>query len=334
MENRPKNLLVVAAADDAGVQICYRIPFELLTAQQFATYRILRESEFQLGDLEKVDCLILYRCLRGETLSLARYARRKKLQVVYELDDDLLDPPADASWGLRYIRNGLPQIIGLFLESATVIKAGSPELAVRIGAKGFPVIHHPYPVIIREIPPEKDKPPCRIGYFGTPHHQNDITAIFPALTALEREFGDEVEFEFLGCAPPEWPKLKRACFLSCNLKYECFLDTLTARQWSIGLAPLQPTRFNGAKSNGKFRDYTAAGIPGIYADWTPYRDCVRHGVSGWLCGPDSEEWLRVIRQVLREEKRNEVLTAARDLVRIDHSAAAAAQKWRLLLGQE
>jgi tetratricopeptide (TPR) repeat protein len=60
-------------------------------------------------------------------------------------------------------------------------------------------------------------------------------------------------------------------------EYTKFLGSL-----DIGLAPLLPTEYNRCRSDVKFLEYAAHGVPGIYADLEPYRETVVPGQTGLL----------------------------------------------------
>lgn len=326
-----KNVMVVTPTLGAGTEICYRIPFEILCNTRAITYRIFLEYHFQQEDLAGVSVLILYRCLQGRTLTLANYARKKGIKVIYEMDDDLLDPPEDETWGKRYRRCGFPHIVGRFLKTAHQVKAGSPVLVERLGNQGIESIYQPYAVRARKNPPLRSGPPYRIGYFGTPHHQPDISSIFPALQTLEEEFGDDVEFEFFGCVPQMGHKLKQIRVWKFNPDYERFLDDLSEREWTVGLAPLRPTRFNEAKSNSKFREFAAIGVPAVYSDLKPYRECVDHWKNGLLCGWKPENWVDTVKEVIQNAERWMMVNKAQSYVAVYHNPQFAADNWAKLI---
>ncbi len=323
------HVLVVAPETFTITRMVYEIPFRDLSRQTLV-WRIIPEYYLKIEDLQDVNVLVLYRCIQGSTLSLARFARLRRIKVIYELDDDLLEPPEDTSWGLRYRTGHLSQIIKMFLAEVDLVKAGSPELARRLKEKGFPVIYQPYTAKICDLPVNTANPPYRVGYFGSPHHRHDIEMVFPALLAIKELLQEQVEFEFIGCYPNEWQQLK-ACVFPYVPDYELFLKTLTERRWSLGLAPLRRIPFNEAKSNSKFRDYTAAGVLGIYADLAPYRDSVMDGQNGWLAKESSEEWYEMIKKALSSTKRATMLQHARKLLQTVYSSEAVARNWLALL---
>jgi glycosyltransferase involved in cell wall biosynthesis len=318
-------VLVVTASMSAAIRNLYEVPFRVLSSPTFS-WHIVSEYTLKIEDLQGINILILYRCIQGSTLSLVRLAHLFNIKVIYELDDDLLVPPEDESWGLRYRTSHLSQIIKLFLAEVDLIKAGSPELAGRLKEKGFPVVYQPYSVKARDLSMEETGPPYRIGYFGSPHHQRDIEMIFPMLLAIKELLTQQVEFEFIGCYPQAWQQLKGKIF-SYLPDYEKFLDFLTGRHWSLGLAPLRPTRFNAAKSNSKFRDYTAAGVVGIYTDLAPYKDSIIDGQNGWLVKDSLEEWNEIIKKALLCTGRLKMLQHARTLLQAAYSPETVARNW-------
>ena len=323
------HVLVVAPKTFTMTRMVYEIPFLDLPVQAVA-WRIVSEYSLKLEDLQDLNTLILYRCIQDSTLSLARFAHLNQIKVIYELDDDLLEPPEDASWALRYKRSHLPQIIKMFLAEVDLVKTGSPELARRLKERGYPAIYQPYTAKIYDLPVNIVEPPYRIGYFGSPHHQCDIEMVFPALQEIKKSLQEQVEFEFIGCYPQEWQQLK-ARFFPYVPNYELFLKTLAERHWSLGLAPLRRIPFNEAKSNSKFRDYTASGVLGIYSDLAPYRDSVTDGQNGWLVKDSSEEWYKVIKAALFSTQRATMLQQARKLMQTVYSTESVAQNWLTLL---
>ncbi len=110
--------------------------------------------------------------------------------------------------------------------------------------------------------------------------------------------------------------------------YANFIRFQAERNWAIGIAPLRDHSANRAKTNNKYREYGACGIPGVYSDMPPYQGSVEPGVTGLLVGPSSEAWLSAILQLALQPDRRERISmcAARD-VRDKYSVEKAAAIW-------
>ncbi len=308
--------------------MAYQIPFSALTTEELE-WRLVLEAYLQREDLARIDLLILSRCCNRNALTVARLARRRGIPVIYEIDDDLLQPPLDEEWGRRYHQSFRPQLIKRIMDEAALIKAGSKELAERLRNKGYQAVYLPYAVELQPFAPETEEAPLRIGYFGTRHHRSDIETIFPALIEVREALGEHVAFEFVGCYPERWRQLKTVAIRPTISEYGEFIKALANFGWSLGLAPLRSHSFNEAKSDSKFRDLSAAGIVGIYANLPPYRGTVLSGVNGWLCGAEPEAWYRCIMEALGTSRRPMVENARKQLME-QNAPFEVARQWLML----
>src|SRR6185369_8954608 len=82
-------------------------------------------------------------------------------------------------------------------------------------------------------------------------------------------------------------------------------------RWTIGLALLADDEFNRGKTDNKYREYAAFGIPGIYSDMPVYAGSVRDGVNGILT-PNTEDGVAAALERLVEsaELRRRIRDAA------------------------
>jgi len=64
-----------------------------------------------------------------------------------------------------------------------------------------------------------------------------------------------------------------------TFNYVNFVAYMSEIQADLAIAPLCDNRFNRSKSAIKFFEYTAMGIPGVYADLAPYSSFVRDGYN-------------------------------------------------------
>ncbi len=167
----------------------------------------------------------------------------------------------------------------------------------------------------------------RIGFAGSPSRGDDLNLIVPAIQPVLDRMPNAV-FEFCGAIPPGVaPHPRVRCFEHMN-SYANFIRFQAERNWAIGIAPLRDHPANRAKTNNKYREYGACGIPGVYSDMPPYQGSVDPGVTGLLVGPSSEAWLSAIVQLaLQPDQRERIsMCAARD-VREKHSVEKAAAIW-------
>ncbi|MBS0201239.1 MAG: glycosyltransferase [Proteobacteria bacterium] len=140
-----------------------------------------------------------------------------------------------------------------------------------------------------------------IGYSGT-HRASAFDVVSDAIEIILKEYPGHVHFEFIGYCPERLLGSPGVTFFPNIPDYRQFLLFNASRKWSLGLAPLADNVFTRAKTNNKFREYGALGIPGLYSDTTPYRESVDHAVNGLLCGNSAEEWAEGMRRALNSPK--------------------------------
>ena len=69
-------------------------------------------------------------------------------------------------------------------------------------------------------------------------------------------------------------------------------------RWDVAIAPLEDDAFTSCKSDLKYLDYGALGIPGVFSDVRPYRDTVRHGETGLLAANDEKAWADALEEIV------------------------------------
>lgn len=320
-------ILIAAPEKSATVYMSYILPF---SENPDISWSFVFEQNLCSTDIVKCDVLILFRCFQGSSLSMVRLARKRGVLVIYELDDDLLHLPDDEVWGRFWINSQLSKVVRLFLAESTVVKTGSKELARRLCAQNIPSVFFPY-AVKPFAQPEPLIPPFRIGYFGSAHHQKDIEIILPSFHLLEQRYPREIVFEFFGCRPEGWSQIKNVQTFPYITDYPNFLSALSERRWALGLAPLRNTPFNRAKSDSKFRDFSAVGVLGVYTKIAPYLDSVIEGRTGWFAGDDPEEWMRFIVNALFNSNRELMLQEVREQIEKNNHPEIIANHWLNLL---
>ena len=92
--------------------------------------------------------------------------------------------------------------------------------------------------------------------------------------------------------------------------YLAYSGTVT---YQVGLAPCFDTEFNRARSHSKIFDITRMGAAGIYSNFTPYREKVIHGETGYLCANEPDKWVYALTKLLNDnDLRSYLYLKARD----------------------
>jgi glycosyltransferase involved in cell wall biosynthesis len=115
-----------------------------------------------------------------------------------------------------------------------------------------------------------------------------------------RRGGIEVELEVIGGETPSggasW--YRRIDVPPGCSEYPRFAPWLRSesRRWDGAVAPLEDTPFNRCKSDLKFLEYSAMGLPGVYSDIGVYTSCV-DGLNALLVENTTQAWSEALRSL-------------------------------------
>lgn len=266
--------------------------------------------------------------------ALLAHAAKLGAPMIYDLDDDLVDVPADHAEAGRLLTRRAAVL--RLLAGATAVHVSTPLLADRLapfvrggreriqivpnglderlwldGAEGFGT-----PRMAALAAAGVVERPVRLLYMGTATHAADLALILPALHRLHETFGDRIAIDILGIQAPgalppflnrvEVPRLP-------GQSYPAFVAWLTDRQraapWSIGLAPLVDIPFNRCKSPIKLMDYAALGLVTVASRIVAYEQAgnpiVPQGPgqgpvgAGALLAEGEAEWFHALARLIR-----------------------------------
>lgn len=168
----------------------------------------------------------------------------------------------------------------------------------------------------------------RLGFHGTRAHLPDLQRVIPALVEAHARHTSLHMEVMLGCHTPDaLARLERLASPK-PLAWRRFLAYQRRCRLHIGIAPLWPSAFNGAKSHIKFLDIAAMGGVGIYSRRAPYADIVNHGEDGLLVEDHPEAWRDAIDTLLADPvKTREMAWHAARKARISGDPARAQAFW-------
>ncbi len=153
------------------------------------------------------------------------------------------------------------------------------------------------------MPPgkKKERDHVLIGWQGGDSHHHDLRMIMHALKRVKDRYKDKVHFRFMGAAfknmydeiggeHVEWTKPENF--------YSVFADDVL----DIGLVPIvnpDLNKFNRAKSNIKWLEYSHYGIASVVSGYKPYVQHINDGVTGLLCYTE-DDWYNAICKLIED----------------------------------
>lgn len=140
--------------------------------------------------------------------------------------------------------------------------------------------------------------PAVVGWMGSVHsHPEDLQAMGSAPARLQRE---GVTWKFVGPdrGIQEALRFDTEPFATGYADMEEIMP-LIAKTINVGVAPLQDTRFNRAKSWLKELEYASLGVPSVVSDLPEYRELAQR--TGALVAKNPKDWYQKIKRLVRDD---------------------------------
>ncbi len=272
---------------------------------------------------------------------LPEYLKQRGVVYNYFLDDNFfeLDVQYDPQNGAFFAHPATRECLARFINCANRVIVMSEVLAADLQRR-FPAIEvHAIAAPIdlalidsqRSVQESASREKFRVGYPSTRRTNVSELVTEIVMNALAR-YGDQIEFEFIGWIPDALINVQGACLFPAVNGYEVYAATVMSRRWDAALAPLMHSNFENCKTNLKYREYAAFGIPGIYSNVPLFASCVQSGRTGLLADNRADDWLRAIEQLRGDVAlRHAVARAAREDVERHHAQPFVAKQLRELV---
>lgn len=298
-----------------------------------------QDEQACLSALQCHGAVVFYRVPRFAGVErLLQEARRLQLPISWEVDDLIFDAAVlRASSSLRQLDwltyRGLLKGARLYRRALRAADRGIASTAclaqTMANDAGIPVdvIHNGLDrqtlKLARALKPdEPNHQPhgleslCRIVYgSGTNTHNQDFLEAATALLELLRE-EPRLRLRIIGdlTLPRGFAEVEQQVERFQARSYASYLELLSECQ--INLAPLEQGLFNDCKSNIKWLEAAALGIPSVCSDRAEFSAAIENGVNGVLCST-ADQWKQALRALVDDPQR-----------RLQMGEAARTSAWR------
>ena len=270
--------------------------FTQLYNQGAIEYRCIHENETSNSEQHEAiiwcDVAFFFRACFSQTVKMLRLAKSLGKSTIYSTDDDFLNLDKSSPLGkIHHLEENVSAFKSMMREAdllwlftkEMVSRYESMNSKIVLGRLPSPIEYYSNNIIRTEDLSER----LIIGYAGRFVHKKDLQiAIRPLCRLLDKY--PTLELEFVDCLPEELCGNPRVKFTPYFDDIKNFYDYMSKANWAVGMALLEDTPFNRGKTNNKYREYGAFGIPGIYSDMPVYSSCIKNGINGFLA-PHTEE---------------------------------------------
>jgi glycosyltransferase involved in cell wall biosynthesis len=341
MGDSRKGIKSVAMLKDRSGSGYWRVVFPVNHMDQTGMSIDITSAGMKYEYLREYDTISVQRLCDWESYYILERLKNEGKRIVYDIDDDLFNIPKTHP-DFRLIGHDEKIAAACIMKLADAVVVSTVPLAEIIkDVAGCDSIVIPNAVDMSNgwtpTPftgsPDNIK---RIFWQGGNTHADDWTECADAIDAILGERQD-VRVVILGFLPPivigmlQKPNWKgRVEFLEFS-SAETYFTMMKHIKADVGIAPLIDTRFARSKSNLKFLEYTATGMPTVASDVRPYSDTITTGVDGFIA-KSSRDWFDSIMKCLDDKRaRLAILEAARIKVRKEYDIKNIAAAWRGIL---
>lgn len=331
----PTDLLLISELRIPTVRLLEQI-LTRVSEDNGYTFRSKTLDELSLRDLTPDTVPLFARVDRRAAYRLMHQMQRLGIGFWYYLDDNFWEINPETELGKYYSEPSVRQRLEYSLSHADRVLVSTPALREYLSRFGDHLTQMDSFFdfsLIPELPPAAvGRPTVRAGFATSADRLVDVLPVVPdLLAALDRH--PTLEFELI--APetdeiPDHPRIRRFPVLD---GYEAYVRFQLERQWDFAIAPLSGARSNHYKTDNKYREYAAFGIPGIYQESLPY-SAVRDGETGLIVGEGRRSWLDAFTAYTTDPVlRGEVRVNARADVEERRSIDAVSASWSREIAQ-
>jgi glycosyltransferase involved in cell wall biosynthesis len=267
-----------------------------------------------------------------------RELKRAKWPFLYYIDDDFwsLDKatPLGRFYGHPFVRKALAYSI----ESSSVTLASTSYLAsklARFTADVRVMTPHVHPYLLENkvsVSEPGRKGRIRLGFASNISRLEDLSFLLPELENLLKQHPDW-EIDFIGVTPDISRAVGKVNFLPYQHDYYSYVDLIRERRWDIVLSPLLDTESARSKTNNKYREFAAMGVPGVFSAVGAYNEVV-DGELGIVVENTAEAWREgILRLAGDEELRHSIARHATADARNKYALGHVVTEWAAILDE-
>jgi hypothetical protein len=252
------------------------------------------------------DQVLVCRYLSRELIPILENLKEADIELIYFMDDDLLDPavllglPVGYAWRLWGKITCKKTLIAKLFSQIWVSNA---HLAQKyqiqfkeVGIKKLSPLVEPLllPTSPKEVNGahtlEQPLHSIEIAYHATWSHKQEMQWLAPILEKIQARYS-QTQITIMGDARAQkiYNKIPRVKVLKA-LPWTEYVQYTKLHVIDIGLAPLLPSMFNEGRSPIKFFDYARCHAAGIFSDCYVYNELIEHQTNGLLLKNDPDLW--------------------------------------------
>jgi glycosyltransferase involved in cell wall biosynthesis len=261
-----------------------------------------------------------------------------KWPFLYYIDDDFwsLDKATEVGrfYGHPFVRKALAYSIdNSFMTLASTNYLASKLARFKADIRVMTPHVHPYLLDRKVSVGERGrKGRLRLGFASNISRLEDLSFLLPELENLLKQNPDW-DIDFIGVTPDIDRAGGNVNFLPYQHDYYSYVDLIRERRWDIVLSPLRDTESARSKTNNKYREFAALGVPGVFSAVGAYKEVV-DGELGIVVENTAEAWrVGILRLAEDAELRRSIARHATADARNKYALGHVVQEWAAILDE-
>ena len=256
-------------------------------------------------------------------------------KIIYEIDDNLVNMD-ESNPGFPYY-NKIKKDLEYFIKNSDIVTVTTENLKKDLLHLNQNIIVIPNRLItswFEDTNHINHQNNCfKIGYMGSIYHSWDLILIKDAINNVIKYFKEKdikIVFELIGGLNESINWANQLSVPKDKTRYFKFIQWFkNIAQWDVAIAPLEDSNLNHGKSELKYLEYSALGIPGIYSNIGPYKENIVHEKNGLLVYENtSEEWANsIIRLIEDENLRKEIILNSSNDIKKNYLIEKSINQW-------
>lgn len=173
-----------------------------------------------------------------------------------------------------------------------------------------------------------------VGWMGGGTHDEDHALVADAVKeVLGKHKGVKAKFICGKSVPSFYQGVPKVEWKEEFVSIKHYPKFMGKQGFDIGIAPLVDNNFNRGKSNLRWLEYSALGLPTVASPLPHFKEAIRHGETGFLA-QSHQEWVEALESLINApELRANVGVAARREVKDKWSPKVMGKKYLSILGK-
>jgi glycosyltransferase involved in cell wall biosynthesis len=261
-----------------------------------------------------------------------------KWPFLYYIDDDFWSLDKATELGRYYGHLFVQSTLAFAMRKSLITLASTSYLAAKLArfeADVRVMTPHVHPYLFEStvsLGERGRKGRIRLGFASNISRLDDISFLLPELENLLRQNPDW-EIDFVGVTPDINRAAGNVNFLPYQDDYYSYVDLIRDRKWDLVLSPLLDTESARSKTNNKYREFAAIGVPGVFSGVGAYKEVV-DGELGIVVENTAEAWRAgILRLAGDAELRKTIARNAQADARNRYALGHVVEEWAAILAE-